>query len=874
MSRRCSDRGSRCLVAPRRRFAAALGSGWVCWGLLLLIAPSFGFEWPGRVERIRHALERVEPRERKELVRELGHHPAAEVENALLFALEDGDLDVRLEAADAAGRVRLHAAMPILLDWLDDKEADARAAAVSALGRIREPRALDPLVRALGDASADVRRAAVGALAQLGGAEVVVPIAGRLDDMDLSVRVEAIDALGRLHDARALVPLLGTALDPSAELRALALRALGALGDAQALPALARSLGDEVDDVRLAGAAGLGMLADPGSVRALRAALAGAEPRAAQGIVAALGSIDDDGARAVLVEQLAVSGLRGAATEALTLQAQRLANGGDARKPAADALVQALSAALDSHPDAEARLALATALAEVARVLPVAAAVPKILSALPGADGFLAASLLDALGRSGSPDALMVLVERVAQSQDDALNAVLGALLAYFERAEPDGRAADPLLEALPRARPSERLQIVELLGKVRATRAVATLAPLLEHADAALRDTSARALGAIGSSEAAPALLRALDHPAPSTRFAAAEALGSSADAHTVHALLARLVSAQPGDALALVIPLGPALARLSAQHALSDELAKNAREVLIQLMLGDDGELAARAIDATAQWAPKQAMSMLANALRSRASRRRAAATMALAQLPAADVRPVARYVLQQGSPREIAAALITLGEVGDHRDMIAMLKTSKRRHWPVPGAVAYALYRFAQRGVLRPFADKPDLCALGASREPYVRANVAATMGVLALDGCGAEGPDPLRWLGAEHAPVVRVAAARWAQAARAAGHIDAAEAARTLDLCARTDVEEAVRDACADARPRAAGTPLETYVYAPDGVRLLRDGLVALRFADGAVLLGYADTNGHLRVRSAVRGEVRLEDPAQARLEPLE
>jgi cellulose synthase operon protein C len=848
-------------------------------GLVLLLLPCLGFEWPGRVDRIRHALERAEPRERKELVRELGHYSAATVENALLFALEDGDLEVRLEAADAAGRVRLRAGVPILMDWLDDKEAAARRAAVTALGRIREPRAHDALVRALGDAAADVRRAAVGALEQLGGpggTDVVVPIAGRLSDLDLSVRVAAIDALANLRDGRALVPLLGAALDASAELRALALSALGAIGDAQAVPALTRALGDEVDDVRLAAAAALGRLGDPGAVRPLRAALSGVETRVTQAVLTALGNIDDDAARAALIEQLGNPGLRGAASDALQLQAARLARAGDARKAASESLVLGLAAALDAGGDAETRLAAANALAEVARVLPIDGALDRVLGALANADAPLAAALLRALGRSGSAPALMVLVERLAQSEGEALRAVLDALQAHFERAEPDGRAADPLLEALPRAVPAERLRIVELLGKVRATRAVATLAPLLEHADADLRTATAQTLGAIGDSAAAPGLLQALEHPSAATRFAAAQALGKVADAPTVRALLERVISPSPGDAHALLIPLGPALARLAAQRALSAALEKSARDVLTALIRGEDDELAVRALDATGQWVPRKALSMLAHGLRSRASRRRAAATAAAVRLPAAEVRPIARYVIGQGSTREVTAALATLGEVGDHRDMKAILKVARREHWPVPGAAAYTLYRLARRGMLRAFADKPDLCALGASREPYLRANIAATMAALALDGCGEKGPDPLRWLSGAQAPAVRLAAARWTQAARAAGRIDAAQATRALERCASTDIEESVRAACEDPGPigKDAFTPIESYLYASDGVSLLRDGLFALRFADGAVLLGYADPNGHVRVPAAAHGEVRLEDPSQVQLEPAD
>lgn len=841
--------------------------------LASLLLPSLGFEWPGRVYRIRHELERAEAKERVELVRELAGMSASEAEEALLFALEDGELDVRVEAAAAAGRVKLRAAVPILLEWLDDKEVAARRAAIAALGALGERKALPQLVRALGDASAEVRRAAVIALSGLGGAEVVTPLIGRLEDLDVSVRSEAMLALGALRDARAVVPLLGAAGDPSLDLRALALQALGMLRDLQALPALVRALGDNAESVQLAAAAALGKLRAPASVRGLQAALTQAEPRLAAALISALASIDDDAARAALLAQLgATPGLRRAVIDALLVQARLLAQ---KPAPATATLVSALTSGVRDARDEQARLAHAAALAAVAEVASIDHELARLVEPLSTAEGELAKDLALALGRGGGEAALMALLEQLGRAQDGEVAALLDGLDACFARGEPDGRAADPLLERLGKAQAPEAARIAELLGRVKAARAAPALADLLSTSHVKLRLAAAAALGAIGAPEAGPALAALLDSDDPETRFTAAEALRSVADAALLATLLERLAGSGAADRHALLIAVGGAAGRLLRQGALPAELAKRTLQTLGARVASRDQPLAERALDAVAAFGHPDSLAVLSIALRSPASRLRGAATLALSGLPADRARPIARYVMQQGGPREVVAAVVALGEIGDHRDLLALLKVGLRHHWPVPGAVAYAVARLAQRGQLRAHADQQELCALGSSREPYVRANVAATFAVLGMGGCGEKGPDPLRWLSAEHTALVRAAAARWTLAARDAGKLDAAAANAALERCRDGDVEGSVRKACeATAAAPVAREATDVYAYAADGTTLLRGALLALRLADGAAYLGYADSNGHLRLPSAPRGPIRLEDPGQAPLESVE
>ncbi|MCZ7684410.1 MAG: HEAT repeat domain-containing protein [Sandaracinaceae bacterium] len=268
-------------------------------GLALLALLSLGFEWEGRLTRLRRELRSDDPARRREgRAAPLRATPAAEVREPLLAALEDPDAGVRAEAAQAVGRVRLAEAVPRLLDWLDDPEADVRAAprarsAASARSARSEPRA-----RARRQPRRRPPRAVWAALAAIGTDEVIVPILGRLDDVEAEVRVDAAAHLGHLGDPRAAVPLVGRARDDAPEVRAAVHAALGDLGDLRAVPALD------------AGAAGRRARAAPGRHRgaraarrrgvgaaARRAARHRARPRGPRAITAALGAIPGAEAR-------------------------------------------------------------------------------------------------------------------------------------------------------------------------------------------------------------------------------------------------------------------------------------------------------------------------------------------------------------------------------------------------------------------------------------------------------------------------------------------------------------------------------------------------------------------------------------------------
>ena len=374
--------------------------------LLLLTFASLGFEWQGRVDQLSQELRVAEAGRRRDIVRLLSSYGSPRAREAILAALTDPDPEVRAEAAEACGRLRLVEAIPELSEWLLDPLGETRAAAARALGAMNDAGSLPALIRTLGDTSAEVRIAAINALSSLGGDEVVTPLLGRLDDDDVTVRIAAASALGSLGDERAVVPLIGRARDDSAEVRVAVFTALGALGDVRALSALALGTRDTVEDARLTATLALGQLRSPRAIDPLRALLEQPDMRLRSAALDALAPIPDPRASGVILD--ALGGLPGAQAIAMEALVQRARSGLD--ETLVPALAERLGTATHQHATAIGRI-----LSEIARTQPDERAVPALLEALRTGRG-ASAPLLLALGRLGGDVALVPILEHIGSS--------------------------------------------------------------------------------------------------------------------------------------------------------------------------------------------------------------------------------------------------------------------------------------------------------------------------------------------------------------------------------------------------------------------------------------------------------------------------
>lgn len=830
---------------------------------------SLGFEWEGRLARLRRELSSPDPAHRREVVQLLGSYSPVEVRDALLGALDDPDGGVRSEAARAAGRVRLAEATPLLLDWLDDPDADVRATAARALGRIGDPRAVPGVVRVLGDGQVDVRRAGVAALASIGGDAVIVPLLGRLDDLDARVRLETATWLGRLSDPRAVVPLVGRARDDAPEVRTAVHAALGELGDARALAALVQALRDDAAEPRLAAIAALGRLGSEDAVRPLVELVGAPEPegRSARAALAALGQIPGAEARRALVAALAQPRARPTAAQVVLERIRRgVLRGGSE----ADETVRALADALDEAEELGHTTQLAHSLLEASAHRSIASATPSLLSALRDGRGE-APPVLRALGAAATPEALLPLLERLGSDEARVRAAVLEGLRRYFERSPPDGRAADPLLSALGAVSPPERAPLVQLLGTLGAPRALPVLRPLVRHADPALRRAAIRAIGDLGDAEGASTLLPLLSDPDARTRHEAARALGSSASPAMAHDVLRALAAREPTDRHAHLVALAIALPRLARHDALPAPLAEQAQRALLELSEGADEALGARALGVLLAWRPTEAAPALIDAFERSRSARALEIVRVLGELDDPNARALLRGCLEASSVPLAAQAASVFGERASAEDATFLLARAPSLAWPASAAAAFSLARMARRGVLDTASAHPVLCQLAERRDPFVRANVATAMAALGAPACR-DGVSPERWLEPPHAAVVRGAAARWTHAAATAGHLPADQARQALTACAADPVAPDVAAVCAQPELPPLGARADVHAFGPAGSPSWSHRWVGLRLADGSVWITRTDANGLLLLHDAPHGALRLEDPSATPLEP--
>ncbi|MCJ7471087.1 HEAT repeat domain-containing protein [Candidatus Bathyarchaeota archaeon] len=176
----------------------------------------------------------------------------------LIKALKDEDFHVRIEAAEALGKIGDERAVEPLIEALKDKydkDRGVRMIAARALGEIGEP-AVGPLIEALKDKDNYVRRDAAGALGEISwqpkddvekayyliakeqwdelvklGKPAVEPLIEALKDKYWPVQSGAARVLGKIGDARAVEQLIETLRDGNEGVRAWAGDALVKIGE-------------------------------------------------------------------------------------------------------------------------------------------------------------------------------------------------------------------------------------------------------------------------------------------------------------------------------------------------------------------------------------------------------------------------------------------------------------------------------------------------------------------------------------------------------------------------------------------------------------------------------------------------------------------
>lgn len=794
-------------------------------------APAQALLWPSEIQRIERDLQASDVGVRRRAARRVRELPADLGGRVALRALEDPDLRVRLSALEAATTLGAPGLSERVIGWLTQSDPRLRLAAAEALAVQPVPRAVGPLSRALADVEPSVRAAAAGALGSSGASEAVIGLLGRLDDSAIEVRESVIRALARLGDARAVVPLISKIEDPRPEIRRTVARALGELGDRRAVSALVLALRDAEATVRVRALEALGELGDPAVVPSVSAVLA--DDPAANVRLAAIDALGRIGTPEAIGKLLDTLGRNPEEQDAVVRALARIG------APASAALSNCVVAREGRERANGCALALALTHA------PGAGAA--ILEAARRGRTSPEASLL-ALAELRERAAIPLALEHLEHREPAVRRAALSAASALLEPAEADGRAVEPLELTFRRAkqRRSERLQLVELLGRTGSPRAASVLVPIAERADDLdFRVAALDALATIRAPNRTPALLRALEDPEPRVRLSAALSLRKSAPPDSAQTLVHRLQRAGSQDRGALVLALAGALR--GAPQGVVRQVASAAA-----LARGPERDALIEALSHDASHASREALARFAV---SRDPADRAKVAEGLAH----DAEGVALTSVLLADPdvRVRANAVWSLGAIGTAAERPRIVAALGDTQAVVAANAAAALARLSAR--LGTSADG-ELCELLSDRRASVRAAAAASLRRLARrcsDGRGAA------LLAADRSPAVRASVAQWLRDVRP----DARDL-RALRRCLAHEPTGVVAAACGDLPrplPRGASELLVFVVPAGEASPVARAAF-ALRRPDGLVRHGFADRRGAVCEADVADGEVSLGVPA--------
>lgn len=807
----------------------AVRAGVFCFAVLAATGNAQGFLWPNTAQRVAAALKSNDPAARRRAAERLLELPDETARRLTRDALSDTDVEVRLEAAEAARELRLTGTGSAIVPWLSDRDGRIRLAATQLLEFDPDPTALAVLGRVLGDTDAAVRSGAARALGAA-GPSAVLPLLGHLDDSDVRVRREVALALARLRDARAVVPLVSKIQDDRPAVRAAVARALGELGDKRAVGALVLALRDDDEGARIAALGALGRLADPASV---------------PGIVAALDERASTGVTAAAYEALARIGSPESLNVLVTSLAGARVDQPNAARTALSIVGHAATAALKdclAGRSAERADGCALALGDVGgpdAADAVVAAVRRAAIHPPAA--------LTALAELADPSSVPTILEYLGNADASVRRMAIDALAATLDAANPDGRAAEPIISALerPGIGASERHALTRLLGCAGSPQAVRVLSPYASAGDDLDERLAAiDALAMLSPAGQDTVLLAALDDDEAAVRLAAGLALASSGSARALAPLMDRLARAAEQDRGAVALALGGPLARGASPSSVAGFLERTrgaARDALIEALARAPGRAGSQPLLRLAQTTP--------------ADRRKLAE--ALATHP--EARGALFGLLRDGDPSVRANAVWALGQVGDASSLVHVTRALLDRDVAVAGNAAGALGLMARRLSLDVTAA---LCRSATDKRSYVRANSLAALRV-----AGVRCPDALvgRLLEDDRSELVRE---RAAALLRDVPLKDRAADRVALERCADEDPSGSVASACvALAETLPTGTSLlRVYVVPAGEAEPVAEVPFALVRADGLMRLGISDRRGEALEALAPRGIVSLAVPA--------
>lgn len=180
---------------------------------------------------------------------------------SLLTALNDLDVTVRANAAEALGRqARYVADSTIVIAKLSEitqqDKPPVQVAVISSLGKYKAKSATVLLLSSLSSANPDVKNAAISALCKIGDPDTVAPMQQILGSEFNAIREPLIQGLGESSNPKAVDIIAQWLHDPDPNIREAVIIALGTKNSTQAKLLLLTTLQDTESEIRVE-AAGL-----------------------------------------------------------------------------------------------------------------------------------------------------------------------------------------------------------------------------------------------------------------------------------------------------------------------------------------------------------------------------------------------------------------------------------------------------------------------------------------------------------------------------------------------------------------------------------------------------------------------------------------
>ena len=217
----------------------------------------------GFIDRWIAQLGRRKTWQREQAAELLGVVRAPRSVDALVAALDDPELDVRMRAAAALGELGGERARAALIGALTEENRWSSIRVANLLAGMG-PEVVADLLEAFDGMGRGARLAAIDVIARVGDGETGPFFANLLAAPDADIRARAAAALGRIGYRPAADRLIMKLQDPAWPVRAMAAKALGALGIQAAIPGLQRALRDREWWVRANSAQALRMMGSSG----------------------------------------------------------------------------------------------------------------------------------------------------------------------------------------------------------------------------------------------------------------------------------------------------------------------------------------------------------------------------------------------------------------------------------------------------------------------------------------------------------------------------------------------------------------------------------------------------------------------------------